>query len=324
VEGPQRGSRVFDAVYRSGARRFEDIATIPAAFRKRLADRFSLDLPEIHKCFDSIDGTRRYMLRLADGELVEAALIPEDGRATFCISTQVGCALGCAFCLTGQLGLIRNLSAAEIVAQAILLDRDNRERGGPERTSIVLMGMGEPLDNYESTLTAIGILQDHCGLSLPLARITLSTAGLAPAMERLAAEPLFPNLSISLTGARNETRSALMPVNRKYPIEEIMRIVRALPLARRKRVMFEYVLIAGVTDSLADAEELARLLEGLRVKVNLIPFNAAPELPFTRPGDSPILDFQRILTGRGINTFIRRNRGADVSSACGQLKRKMA
>jgi 23S rRNA (adenine2503-C2)-methyltransferase len=322
LERPERGGRVFDAVYRGGARAFDEIDAIPAAFRSRLAESFNLTLPVVHQRFDSADGTRRYLLRLGDGELVESALIPESGRATFCISTQVGCALGCVFCLTGQLGLIRNLSAAEIVSQAILLSRENRERNGPERESIVLMGMGEPLDNYDSTLTAIRILQDHRGLSVPLSRITLSTVGLVPGIERLAREPLFPNLSISLTGARNEIRNTLMPVNRKYPIEEIMRVVRALPAARQKRVMFEYVLIEGVTDSLADAENLARLLDGVRVKVNLIPLNTAAELPFARPDDEAILRFQRILTARGFPTFIRKNRGADVSSACGQLKRK--
>lgn len=301
----------------------DEIDSIPPAFRVRLAERFDLALPAIHKRFDSVDGTRRYLLRLADGELVESALIPEEERATFCISTQVGCALGCAFCLTAQLGLTRNLSAAEIVAQVVTLDRDNRERGGPGRVSVVFMGMGEPLDNYDETMTAIRILEDRCGLGLPMSRITVSTVGLVPGIRRLAGEPLFPNLSISLTGSRNEARSALMPVNRKYPIDAVMREARALPPARQKRVMFEYVLIEGLTDSEPDAIELARLLEGMRVKVNLIPLNPAPEIPFSRPSDAAILAFQRALTSRGVHTFIRKNRGGDVSSACGQLKRRL-
>jgi 23S rRNA (adenine2503-C2)-methyltransferase len=322
LDRPARGGRVFQSVYQEGVRRFEDIAAVPRVFRDRLAESFTLDLPQVHQRFESIDGTRRYLIQLADRELVEAALIPENERTTFCISTQVGCALGCAFCLTGKLGLIRDLSAAEIVTQALVLLHDNIELRGPDRVSIVLMGMGEPFDNYDNTLTAIRIFQDHRGLNLPLSRITVSTAGIVPGIERLAAEPLFPNLSISLTGARNEVRNTLMPINRKYPIEEVMRAVRQIPVARQKRVMFEYVMIAGVTDSPSDAAEFARLLGGMRVKVNLIPLNSAEELSLGRPRDAAILEFQRVLTSQGVPTFIRRNRGADISSACGQLRLK--
>ena len=322
LDRPQRSSRALTAVYRQGIRRFEEVSAIPAASRERLAERFDLSLPAIDRRFDSEDGTRRYLLRLRDGEVVESALIPEADRVTFCISTQVGCALGCTFCLTAQLGLVRSLSAAEIVSQVVTLDRDNRERGGAARTSIVFMGMGEPLDNYDQTMKAIRVLEDRCGLGLPLSRITLSTVGLVPGIRRLASEPLFPNLSISLTGARNAVRSALMPINRKYPIEEVLGAVRDFPPARQKRVMLEYVLIEGLTDAESDARDLVQLLDGLRIKVNLIPLNPAPEIPYARPSDSAIRAFQRVLTSSGVFTFIRRNRGGDVSSACGQLKRK--
>jgi 23S rRNA (adenine2503-C2)-methyltransferase len=273
-------------------------------------------VPSLVQRFISSDGTQRYLLRLEDGELVESVLIPRDDRVTFCISSQVGCSLGCSFCLTGQLGLTRNLSAGEIVSQVLLLMKETSQR-----FSVVLMGMGEPLQNYESVLQAIRILHDDRGLKVPMTRITVSTAGLVPGIERLAREPLFPNLSISLTGVTNQTRDALMPINRKYPIEALIESIRSLPLARRKRVMFECVMIKGLTDSLEDARQLSHLLRGMRVKVNLIPLNPSPEIPFERSEDAAILRFQEVLVADGTATFIRKSRGNDVSGACGQLKK---
>jgi len=276
----------------------------------------------VHNLFTSNDGTIRYLLRLKDGELAEAVRIPRDDRVTFCVSSQVGCALGCLFCLTGQLGLTRDLSAGEIISQVSLL---LEEQGVPDpRFSIVLMGMGEPLANYDNVLRAIRFFHDDRGLKLPMSRITISTAGLVPAMKRLAMEPFFPNLSISLTGVTNQTRDALMPINRKYPIGEVMDVVRQLPPQRQKRVMFECVMIQDLTDSEEDAAELARLLRGMRVKVNLIPLNAADEIPFKRADDARILRFHEILLQNGIATFIRKNRGNDISGACGQLKKKIS
>ena len=274
-------------------------------------------LPEIINRFTSSDGTQRYLLRLRDGESVESVLIPREDRVTFCISSQVGCALGCTFCLTGQLGLSRDLSAGEIVSQVRLLQNETHQR-----FSVVLMGMGEPLDNYDNVLGAIRYMHDDHGMKIPMTRITVSTAGLVPAIERLANEPLFPNLSISLTGVTNETRDVLMPINRKYPIETVMEALRKLPIARQKRVMFECVMIKGVTDSLQDAERLSVLVKGMRVKVNLIPLNPAEEIPYARSDDETILRFQEILVRNGTSTFIRKNRGNDVSGACGQLKKK--
>jgi 23S rRNA (adenine2503-C2)-methyltransferase len=276
----------------------------------------------VHNRFTSSDGTVRYLLRLHDGEYAEAVQIPRDDRVTFCVSSQVGCALGCVFCLTGQLGLTRDLSAEEIVFQVQFLI----EEAAPTHTrfSIVMMGMGEPLANYENVLQAIRFFHDDHGFKLPMSRITLSTAGLVPAMKRLAMEPIFPNLSISLTGITNSVRDELMPINRKYPIEEIMDVVRNLPLQRQKRVMFECVMIQDLTDSEADAVELARLVHGMRVKVNLIPLNSAAEIPFERADDRKILRFHEILLQSGVATFIRKNRGNDVSGACGQLKKKIS
>lgn len=299
-----RATRLYHSVYRD---------------RVDAAERFDLALPSVVSRFESADGTRRYLLRLADGEAVEGVLIPEKQRFTFCISSQVGCALACEFCLTGQLGLTRNLSAGEIVSQVMVMMAEI-PLGAANRFSVVLMGMGEPLQNYDNVLKAIQILADDHGLALPLHRITLSTAGLLPGLERLSREPLFPNLSISLTGATNQVRDRLMPINQKYPIEDVVEFVRGLPVSRRKRVMFEYVMIKGVTDSSGDAMRLSELLRGLRAKVNLIPLNESPDLHFERTDYADILRFQQILLNAGITTFIRKTRGDDVSGACGQLK----
>src|SRR5262245_38016479 len=198
----------------------------------------------MHESFTSADGTTRYLIRLDDGELIESVLIPRPDRVTLCISSQVGCGLGCTFCLTGQLGLTRDLTAEEIVSQVLLILKNTTQR-----FSVVFMGMGEPLQNYDNVQRAIRFMHDDHGFALPMSRITVSTAGLIPGIERLAAQPLFPNLSISLTGVTNPTRDALMPINRKYPIEMVMETVRSLPLSRQKRVMFECVMIKGVTDS---------------------------------------------------------------------------
>ena len=273
----------------------------------------------VHNSFVSIDGSVRYLVRLQDGEFAEAVRIPRDDRVTFCISSQVGCALGCTFCLTAQLGLVRDLSADEIVEQLIVLQGFGSRS---ERFSVVLMGMGEPLVNYDNVVEAIRFFHDDHGLKMPMSRITVSTAGLVPAVRRLGREVLFPNLSISLTGVRNCVRDELMPINKKYPIEQIMEAVRELPPQRQKRVMFECVMIKGLTDSEEDAGELSRLVRGMNVKVNLIPLNPGDEIPFERSGENAILRFQEVLIRNGVATFIRKNRGNDVSGACGQLMKK--
>ena len=298
-----RANRAFSGVYRENV----------------VAGPLELKLPAIVKRFESGDRTRRFLLRLEDGETIESVLIPEENRFTFCVSSQVGCALACRFCLTGLLGLTRNLTAGEIVSQVILLRQDIAS-APVTRFSVVMMGMGEPLQNYDNVRRAIEILTDHRGLAVALRRITVSTAGLVPGIERLASEPLFPNLSISLTGSTDEVRNELMPINRRYPIREVVDAVRRLPEKYRKRVMFEYVMIKGITDSMEDATRLASLFRGLRSKVNLIPLNESAEIPYIRTDHPTILAFQKILTQNGIATFVRRNRGNDVSGACGQLK----
>jgi len=318
---PFRATQIYKAVYQRSFDDFALMTDLPKASRASFSGEWNIKLPSVHRRFDSIDGTRRYLVRLQDDELAETVYIPEESRDTICISSQIGCALACTFCLTGQLGLTRHLSAGEIVTQALVAQRENISSRG---FNIVLMGMGEPLHNYDNVMKAIRILHDKDGLNMSMSRITLSTAGLLPAIERLAAEPMIPNLAISLTGATNEKRNELMPINRRYPIEQLLDAVRRFPLKHRQRVTFEYVLLGGVTDAPEDALHLVKLLKGIRAKVNLIPFNEAEELSYRRPLDAAIEGFQQVLIENNISAFVRKNRGNDISAACGQLKKKWA
>ena len=318
---PFRATQIYKAVYQRSFDDFALMTDLPKASRASFSGEWNIKLPSVHRRFDSIDGTRRYLVRLQDDELAETVYIPEEGRDTICISSQIGCALACTFCLTGQLGLTRHLSAGEIVTQALVAQRENISSRG---FNIVLMGMGEPLHNYDNVMKAIRILHDKDGLNMSMSRITLSTAGLLPAIERLAAEPMIPNLAISLTGATNEKRNELMPINRRYPIEQLLDAVRRFPLKHRQRVTFEYVLLRGVTDAPEDALHLVKLLKGIRAKVNLIPFNEAEELSYRLPSDAAIERFQQVLIENNISAFVRKNRGNDISAACGQLKKKWA
>ena len=317
-----RATQLFKSIYQRWLTGFEDMTDVPKPARAALAAEWDARLPALHRRFDSIDGTRRYLVRLSDGEFAETVYLPEEHRNTICVSSQIGCALACTFCLTGQLGLTRHLGAGEIVTQVLLAQRDNLPWEERDQFNIVLMGMGEPLHNYDNVMKAIRILHDRNGLNMSMSRITLSTAGLLPGIERLATEPDIPNLAISLTGATNIKRDELMPINRKYPIESLIEAVRQFPLKHRQRVTFEYVLLKGITDSKEDARSLVRLLRGLPAKVNLIPFNEAEELDYKRPSDEAIAQFKSILTAQHIDAFVRRNRGNDISAACGQLKKK--
>ena len=309
---PFRATQIYKSVYQRSFDEFNVMTDLPKPFRAALAEEWDIKLPVVHRRFDSIDGTRRYLMRLSDGELAETVYIPEENRDTICISSQIGCALACTFCLTGQLGLTRHLSPGEIVSQVLIAQRENISSHG---FNIVLMGMGEPLHNYDNVMKAIRILHDEDGLNMSMSRITLSTAGLLPAIERLAAEPMIPNLAISLTGATNEKRNQLMPINQRYPIEQLIDAVRRFPLKHRQRVTFEYVLLRGVTDAPEDALHLVKLLKGIRAKVNLIPFNEAEELGYRRPADSAIERFQQVLIDHHISAFVRKNRGNDISAA---------
>jgi len=319
-----RATQIFKSVYHRWISDFDAMTDLPKSAREELAAEWSIKPPRVHRRFDSFDGTRRYLIGLEDAEFAESVFIPEEHRNTICISSQVGCALACTFCLTGKIGLKRNLSAGEIVGQVVAAQRDNVAWEQRDTFNIVLMGMGEPLHNYDNVMKAIRILHDPEGMNMSMGRITLSTAGMLPALERLAEEPMIPNLAISLTGATNEKRDVLMPINRKYPIEELLNVVRRFPLKHRQRVTFEYVLLKGITDSAEDALALVRLLKGIPAKVNIIPLNEAEELDYQRPSDEAIERFQNVLITHNISAFVRKNRGNDISAACGQLMKKWA
>jgi len=319
-----RATQIFKSVYQRWIRSFQDMTDLPKSARTELEKSWAIDAPSVHRRFDSADGTRRYLVPLQDGEFAESVYIPESHRNTICISSQVGCALACTFCLTGKLGLKRHLSAGEIVGQVVAVQRDNLSLETRDSFNIVLMGMGEPLHNYDNVMKAIRILHDPDGMNMSMGRITLSTAGMVPALERLAQEPMIPNLAISLTGATNAKRDVLMPINRKFPIEQLLETVRSFPLKHRQRVTFEYVLLKDVTDSTDDARALVRLLKGIPAKVNLIPFNEAEELGYSRPSDESVERFQNLLVAHNVSAFIRKNRGNDISAACGQLMKKWA
>jgi 23S rRNA (adenine2503-C2)-methyltransferase len=309
--------QIFRWIYRRGVTNAEDMTDLPRELRAVLAARFQLTTPTLVQRERSIDGTEKFVLRLADGRTIESVFIPDTPAMTFCISTQVGCAMACSFCLTGKMGLVRNLTAGEIVGQVrVLVDalamRDTA-------FNIVLMGMGEPLHNYDETMKALRILADGQGFNLPPRRVTLSTVGLLAALERLANEEVMPNLAISLHAPTDAQRGALVPINRKYGVAEIIAACKRFPLKKRSRITFEYVLLAGVNDSADDARRLARLLVGMKAKVNVIPLNAAAGIPYERPSDEAIDRFARTLAEHGITVSVRKSRGRDIRAACGQL-----
>jgi 23S rRNA (adenine2503-C2)-methyltransferase len=273
--------------------------------------------PTIARHEISEDGTRKLVLRLGDGRQIESVFIPDTPAQTFCVSTQVGCAMGCAFCLTGKMGLVRHLTAGEIAGQVRALARALDMFAVP--FNIVLMGMGEPLHNYDQTMKALRMLADECGLALSPRRVTLSTVGLVPMLDRMAAEPLMPNLAISLHATTEEQREALVPPTKKYALRDVLDACRRFPLAKRSRITFEYVMLQGVNDTPEDARRLAVLLRGIRGKVNLIPLNAAPGIPFERPSDERVDHFAAILADTGVLVSVRKSRGRDIRAACGQL-----
>jgi 23S rRNA (adenine2503-C2)-methyltransferase len=320
-----RATQLFEAVYQQGIENLGAVTNLPRALRDDLGARFDLRLPPIESTFEARDGTRRHLIRLADGDLAETVFIPDGRRNTFCLSSQVGCALACEFCLTGKLGFTRHLSAGEIVLQLLAARRnDIRDPGLDNHFNIVLMGMGEPLHNYDNVMKALEILADPSGLGMSMSRITLSTAGLVPEIDRLASEPRIPNLAVSLTGATDTLRSRLMPINRTYPIAELVACLRRFPRTGRRRLTLEYVLLDGLTDTAEEARALARIAGTTAASVNLIPLNEAPDLEFRRPAREKVLAFQAILRKRGVETFIRRSRGDDISAACGQLRKQWA
>ena len=311
------GTQVFQWIWARGVTDFAAMTDLAQPLRATLAERCRVSTPAIDARQVSTDGTTKFLLRLGDGRHIEAVYIPDTPAQTFCVSTQVGCAMNCAFCLTGKMGLVRNLTPGEIATQVRLLAHET----GLANTgfNVVLMGMGEPLHNYAATMKAIRILTDAKGLAMHPKRITLSTVGVLPGLEKLASEPLMPNLAISLHATTNEQRDRLVPVNRKYTLEDLIDACRRFPLAKRRRIMFEYVLLAGVNDTPEDARRLARLLGGIKAKVNLLPLNEAPGIPFARPSEDRVNAFAQILVDHGLVVTVRRSRGRDIRAACGQL-----
>jgi 23S rRNA (adenine2503-C2)-methyltransferase len=314
---PYRAGQLFQWIYQRGVTDFEMMTSLSQDLRGVLASHFHISTPAISRRDVSEDGTEKFLLALGDGRHVESVYIPDIGSQTFCLSTQVGCAMGCAFCLTATMGLVRQLSPGEIVGQVRVLSAAVPTSG--KAFNIVLMGMGEPLHNYDQTMAALRILCDKKGCAVPPRRITLSTVGLVPAIERLATEPLVPNLAISLHAASEEVRARLVPSARKYSIAEILQACRRFPLSHRERITFEYVLLAGVNDSDDEARKLAKLLRGMQAKVNLIPLNPAAGIPFERPSDDRIDRFGRILAEYHVTVSVRKSRGRDIRAACGQL-----
>jgi 23S rRNA (adenine2503-C2)-methyltransferase len=312
-----RARQIFRWLYRRGVNDVSVMTDLPRELRERLAREFTVTTPALVHREKSIDGTEKFLLRLADGRQIESVFIPDTPSMTFCVSTQVGCAMACAFCLTGKMGLVRNLTAGEIVGQVRVLANalDMRDK----RFNIVLMGMGEPLHNYDETMRALRILADEHGFAMSPRRITLSTVGLLPALERLAREPFMPNLAISLHAPTDAQRAALVPLNKKYGVADIIAACKRFPLKKRSRITFEYVLLAGVNDSPDDARRLATLLAGVKSKVNLIPLNAAAGIPYERPSDEAINRFAQVLADHHLTVSVRKSRGRDIRAACGQL-----
>ena len=320
-EPAYRGPQIYRAIYTERRFDFAAMTNLPAALRARLAAEARITLPRIVRRFLSVDGSIRYLFSIGgdDGKpaQIEAVFMPKEGRQTICISTQAGCAVDCHFCLTAQLGLIRNLTAGEIVGQVLVALEENREQLAPQ-TNVVLMGQGEPLLNYDATMAAVRILLDPKGVALAPRHVTLSTSGIVPGIERLGQEKIRPSLAISLNASSEEQRDALMPINRKYPLSVLLEACRNFPLRPREYFTMEYVLLGGVNDSPEDARRVVRLLSHLRTKVNLIPWNPG-NLPYRAPTADSIEAFKTILLEKGVPAFVRYSRGQDVFAACGQL-----
>jgi 23S rRNA (adenine2503-C2)-methyltransferase len=340
-----RAKQLFEALYAQRLGSVDQISTLPKQLRSELLNAGrGIGMPEIDKRFVSVDGTVRYLVRFADGQTVETVWMPEgdggetgdgseaeestavvDGqtrsfdRATICVSSQVGCAVDCRFCMTALLGLQRNLSAGEIVGQILVVLNDHQVDLERERINLVFMGQGEPFLNYPNFIKAVRLLVE--GTGIPASRMTVSTSGILPRIAEFAQETIRPKLAISLNGSNEDDRTRVMPINKKWSIEKLLAAVREFPLRNRERLTFEYVLLADENDSQENARELVALLKGLRAKVNLIALNPGPEIPFRTPEAAKVDAFQQTLIRAGIPTFVRRPRGRDIYAACGQLKR---
>jgi 23S rRNA (adenine2503-C2)-methyltransferase len=341
-EPAYRAQQVAEAIYRQRVESVEEISTLPQQLRARLAEEgVVVGLPRMEKRFVSVDGTVRYLMEFGDGQSVETVWMPEGdggeasesesgesenrsamrgwGRATICISSQVGCAVDCQFCLTALLGVKRNLTAGEIVGQVCAVLNDQKVSPQHDRINLVFMGMGEPFLNYDNFIKAVRLLVQEVGLAE--SRMTVSTAGIVPRIYDFGKEEMRPRLAISLNASNDDQRTRLMPLNKKYNLDLLMAAAREFPLRNRERVTFEYVLLHGVNDLPENAREVVELLRGIKARVNLIALNPGPGIDFEMPSDENVAAFQTILREAGILTFVRRPRGRDIYAACGQLKR---
>jgi len=345
-----RAGQLAQAMYRDRVEDLNQITTLPAALRQRLADSgYAVGAPRIANTFRSVDGTERYLITAAEDQTVETVWMPDgDGaeesadedaaeeraqkgsepagarprlRATICVSSQIGCAVNCQFCLTAKLGIERNLTAGEIAGQVIAVLRRHDVAIGRDRINLVFMGMGEPFLNYDAFMDAVRLLVDEVGI--PESRMTVSTSGIVPGIVRFAAEPVRPRLAISLNASNNAVRESVMPITRKWPIEAVIDAARGMPLRSREKITFEYVLLGGVNDSIVHADEVVALVRraGFPAKVNLIVWNPGPGIPYHQPAEEDVARFQQRLIARGVPAFLRRPRGRDIYAACGQLKK---
>lgn len=315
-----RARQLYHSLYRDRLDGIDGMTTLPTALRRELGGEFDAGQPAVAERFESADGTVRYLLELADGKTVEAVFIPEQDRDTLCISSQVGCPVDCKFCLTALMGIERNLTAGEIVGQVLRLCREHALEPRRRALNVVMMGMGEPLLNLDAVMTAVRLMADPEGVAIPLRRITVSTSGIIPKIRELAAHEIRPKLAVSLNASDQESRERLMPITSKHSLADLVETCCQYPLRPWEQLTFEYVLLRGVNDSDADARRVARLLDGIRCKVNLIALNPGPGIDFETPQPERVDRFQQILR-RSFSCFVRRPRGLDIFAACGQLKR---
>ncbi len=318
-----RARQIYDAVYRKQVANLSEISTLPQTLRDELVAITEVGLPSVEQCFSSVDGTRRYLLRMEDNRTVEAVLMPEERRDTICISSQIGCPVDCRFCLTALMGLERNLTAGEIVGQVLFVAREHRLDATSAKMNVVMMGMGEPLLNLDNVLKATRLLTDQAGVAMSPKRITLSSSGIIPMIYELGKAEVRPKLAISLNASTEEQRRELMPITRKYHLTDLMEACRVYPLRAWEKLTFEYVLLRGVNDSDADAHRVVRLISRLNCKVNLIALNPGPGIRYETPEPERVDSFQQIIK-RAVPCFVRKPRGLDIYAACGQLKRVSA
>jgi len=316
-EKPYRVHQIYEWVFQKDVSSIGEMTNLSKNLRNQLSELSYISRLSIADKRVSKDGTEKYLLMLEDGNSIESVLIPDEDRLTLCISTQVGCKLNCAFCLTGKGGFIRNLNHYEIIEQILSVRREKKDI-----INIVLMGMGEPLDNYENVIKSIKTMISPHGLKIPAKRITLSTSGLIPEIKKLAKENLKINLAVSLNASDNETRDKIMPLSKKYPIEELLKTLKEYPLPPNRRITFEYVMIKRLNDSIEDAKKLSNMLKGIKCKINLIPFNSFEGVDYEAPDYKNVEDFRNILISQHYTTIIRKSKGADISAACGQLRGK--